>query len=102
MGQLSSMLQFNMDIFNQIATGIIKEQALIIGPLAWVEARKVKGLEVIDKQAIVVATDKKSAIDNLVTQYQRLFGLVSKEVCRKAVKNLITKLTESDIPITLK
>ena len=37
-----------MTIFDQISVRIIKEQSLIIGPLAWDEARKVSGLSVVD------------------------------------------------------
>ena len=36
--------------FPQIVTRIIREQELVIGPLAWDEARKVEGLQVLDEK----------------------------------------------------
>ena len=38
-------------LFPQIAKRIIKEQELVIGPLAWEEARKVQGLQVVDQKS---------------------------------------------------
>ena len=49
-----------MDIFGQIASRIIKEQALIIGPLAWQEAKKVAGLIASDTTGeVTLEGDKK-------------------------------------------
>ena len=36
--------------FPQIASRIIKEQELIIGPLAWIEAQKVSDIKIIDQK----------------------------------------------------
>ena len=57
-----------MDILSQIASRIIKEQELIIGPLAWNDARKVSGLLVSNTATgeVVLEGDKKQAIDNLI------------------------------------
>jgi hypothetical protein len=90
---------------SQIAVRIIKEQALIIGPLAWDEARKVSGLKIVDfkKQIIEISSDKPmSTIDNLIAQYERLFGKLSKEICIDSVQDLLAELPPESIPMSLK
>ena len=78
-----------MDAFSQIATKIIKEQELVIGPLAWVEAKKVDGLKVADAtQEVALEGDKKQVIDSLVARFDRLFGRACHEVSRDAVAGL--------------
>ncbi len=92
------------NIFNQISIRIIKEQELIIGPVAWDEARKVIGLTVvnIETSEIVISGDNKQVVDGLVAQYERLFGRASHEVCREAVHDLISGLSPEDIPTSLR
>ena len=92
-----------MDIFSKIALKIIKEQELIIGPLAWSEAKKVGGLRVVDTtQEVTLEGDKKQVIDGLVARFDRLFGRASHEVSREAVAGLLADLTPTDIPLSLK
>jgi hypothetical protein len=95
-----------MSILDQIAAKIIKEQELVIGPLAWSEASKVQGLQVINAQKaeVFIAPDlnPKQIVDKLVNQYERLFGKASREVCREAVRNIISTMPEEEIPDSLK
>ena len=94
-----------MGIFEKIVVKIIKEQELIIGPLAWSEASKVSGIAVLDKntmQVSISSPDPKEAVDQLVNQYQRLFGRASKEVCKDAVASIIADLAPADIPLSLR
>jgi hypothetical protein len=94
-----------MTIFSQIASKIIKEQELIIGPLAWEEAGKVGGIRVVDRQKGEVELDagkEHETIDRLVSQYERLFGKASREACREAVGSIIADLPPSDVPMSLK
>ena len=91
--------------FNQIATKIIKEQELVIGPLAWSEARKVSGLNVVDQNKGEVSIsngDEKGVVDRLVGQYERLFGRASHEVCRDAVASMLANLSPNDVPVSLR
>lgn len=93
-----------MTTLQQIATKIIKEQELIIGPIAWNEAKKVPGLKVIDQgrgEIDLENADPKKIVDLLVTQYERLFGKASHEVCRDAVASLIAGLSPAEIPSSL-
>ena len=91
-------------IFSQISLRIIKEQELIIGPVAWSEASKVQGFRVIDqkKGEISFDGDAKDVLNRLVAQYEKLFGKLSHEVCREAVQDLIAELPDSDVPSSLK
>ncbi len=94
-----------MNILDKIAAKIIKEQELIIGPLAWVEAGKVQGLRLIDQGHDQVGFnngDQKEVINRLVNQYDRLFGRASHEVSREAVVSLLADLSPAEIPSSLK
>ncbi len=87
---------------SQIAIRIIKEQALIIGPLAWGEARKVSGLEIIKEEVTFINNvDQKDVINKSVTQYEKLFGKLSHEISKEAVQDLLVGLPENEIPSSL-
>ena len=90
--------------FPKIIIKIIKEQELIVGPLAWDEARKVQGLEILDskKDELNLSGDPKNVIDKLVFQYERLFGRASHEVCKEAVHDLIAQMSPEEIPSSLR
>jgi hypothetical protein len=80
-----------MDIYTKLAEKIIKEQATIIGPVAWEQAVKVQGIT-LDPQTktLTLQGDKKAIIENLVKQYEGLFGQISIEVCKQAVKDILS------------
>src|SRR3989344_5530603 len=89
----------------KIALRIIQEQALVIGPLAWEEAKKVSGIQVLDSQKGEVNLqdgDPKNTIDKLVAQYERIFGRASHAVCHDAVQDLLTEMTPEEVPSSLK
>lgn len=91
--------------FPEIASRIIKEQEFVIGPLAWDEARKVQGLQIIDSkrgEVNIQNGDPKNIINNLVAQYERIFGKVSHEVCREAVRDITAGMVSEEIPSSLK
>lgn len=77
---------------------------MIIGPLAWVEARKVPGLVVIDQKTgtVELKGNQSELINQLVAQYERLFGKASREVCKDAVRNLVVDMEPNDIPTSLR
>jgi hypothetical protein len=91
-----------MDIYSELAQKIIKEQETILGPVAIEQAQKVEGLTV-DKnvQNIIFNGDKKLILEKLVQQYQNLFGLTSVEVCREAVRGVISQAAKDQIPQVL-
>ncbi len=89
-------------IFDQISIRIIKQQELIIGPIAWDEAKKVQGFRV-DKatERVDFDGDAKEILNRLVAQYARLFGKVSTEVCRESVQDLLAELPPDELPSSL-
>lgn len=89
---------------SQVVLTIIKRQEAVIGPLAWNEANKVQGLKVERASRTVEMTepDQKAIVDRLVAQYERLFGKASHFVCREAVASLLTSMSSSEIPSSLR
>jgi len=88
-----------MDIFAQIAEKIIKEQETIIGPVALDQARKVSGLVINwEKHEVKLEGDKKEIVEKLVEQYEYLFGQASVEVCKDAVKSIISQVPKDQMP----
>lgn len=92
-----------MDIFSQIATRIVKEQESIIGLLAWDEAKKVPGLS-LDRDAgqVSVTGNGPDILNQLVEQYEKLFGKASREVCREAATRFINQIPVSQVPTSLR
>lgn len=88
-----------MEIFAQLAEKIIREQETIIGPVALEQAQKVPGLKVDPGlQNISIEGNKKEVLDKLVKQYELLFGQTSVEVCREAVKGIISQVPKDQVP----
>lgn len=87
-------------VFVTLANKIIKHQEDVIGPLAWSEASKVEGLKVSD-HTVSIEGDGKQALEKLVNQYKGLFGRASVEVCKDAVKTLISDIDPKDLPEVL-
>ena len=91
-----------MDIYSEMAQKIIKEQEAILGPVAIEQAQKVAGLTIdANEKNITLNGDKKVIVENLVKQYQSLFGRISVEVCREAVRGLIAQASKDQIPQVL-
>ncbi|MBX4197788.1 hypothetical protein KW782_00435 [Candidatus Parcubacteria bacterium] len=93
-----------MSTLDQIVIRIIKEQELIVGPVAWSEARKVSGIRIINQKTgelVIEGSDSRIVVDHLVEQYQQLFGRASKEVCKDAAATLLADLSPTEIPSSL-
>lgn len=93
------------NLLQEITVRIIREQELVIGPLAWIEAAKVPGLTIIDQRAgtvFLTETEPTIVIDKLVAQYEKLFGRASHEVSRDAVKSLLANVPLTEIPSSLR
>jgi len=88
------------DIYSMLATEIIKQQEDIVGPLAWIEAQRVSGLDVKD-QTVNIKKDGKKVLQALVNQYETLFGQASVEVCRDAVRDYISEIDRNKLPSVL-
>ncbi len=86
----------------QLVTRIIKDQELVIGPLAWREAGKVAGLKISADHAVRVDGDSRAILSGLVRRYEGLFGPASVAVCRDAVRSMIGRVPDADVPEILK
>jgi hypothetical protein len=91
-----------MDPVAQAASKIIKEQQAIIGPVALDQAKKVGGLSVISADDIKITGNKKQTLENLVKQFEKLFGKASVQVCKEAFSGYADKIPASEIPDILK
>lgn len=90
-------------LINEFANKIIMGQELVIGPLAWEQATKVTGLAVdINAHRATIEGDTKEVLEKLVAQYEKLFGIASREVCRDAVRPLLSQVPQEEIPAVLK
>ena len=87
----------------EIPIKIIRAQELVIGTLAWDEAKKVTGLNLDQiNKSVSINGNTYDIIDALVGQYGRLFGRASREVCKEAVQDILEKLLPQEIPNSLK
>jgi hypothetical protein len=92
-----------MNKHEEMAVRIIKEQELIMGPIAWAEAGRVPGISATPADdAIGITGDPLAVLDLLVAQYERLFGRAAREACRDAVASIVADLTPSEIPASLR
>lgn len=91
-----------MDIYASLVDRIIKEQTSIIGPLALSQAKKVEGISFSGENSITIKGEPKHVVEELVRQYEHLFGNASIEVCKDAVKEITPAVSEEMLPDILK
>lgn len=91
-----------MDPYAEAISRIIKEQQSIIGPVALDQAKKVSGLQVNSVDDVKITGNKKEVLNNLVSQYAKLFGRASIEVCKEAFSAVSDKVPSSEVPDILK
>lgn len=88
---------------DRFVMSIIKEQEIIVGSTAWEVAGQVSGLRVDIRTHIVnVEGDPKQVLEQLVAQYESVFGPASREVCRDAVKPLLAQVPPEEVPAVLR
>lgn len=91
------------NIYSKIVEQIIKQQESIIGPIAIEQAHRVKGLKVDWlHHEISFSGNESKIIEDLIEKYRDFFGQVSVEVCRNAVKKLISQLPKNQQPLLLR
>lgn len=94
-----------MNIYEQLGLKIIREQELLMGPVAWMEAGKVKNLHITDRKNGVISIKEAEGglvINSLVEQFSNLFGRAGREVCKEAVSILVADLQPAQVPSSLK
>ncbi|MDO8638014.1 MAG: hypothetical protein Q7R43_00435 [Candidatus Daviesbacteria bacterium] len=90
-----------MDPCSEAINKIVKEQKSIIGPIALEMAGKVSGLK-IESDKVQIIGNNKEVLGGLVSQYAKLFGKTSIEVCKEAFSSYSNKIPACDIPDILK
>jgi phosphotransferase system HPr-like phosphotransfer protein len=91
----------NTNTLKDIIQTIILHQQAIIGPLAIDQARKVQGLTIQNGSSLTIeikTTDSASLLTRLVEKYRDLFGQTSVEVCKDAIKESGTSISNLDLP----
>ena len=89
-----------MENYEILAKAIIKHQESIIGPLAWSEAKKVRGASV-GGEKVKYSGEGKFFLESLVKQYETLFGQASVEACKDAIRPHLLKIGQIDLPQNL-
>lgn len=88
-----------MDTYLDTAKKIIKAQEDIVGSVAFDLAKKVPGITIgSSEKDITIEGDKKTVLNNLIEQYENLFGLASIEVCKKAANDFIQNTPKDQLP----
>lgn len=78
------------DVFAQLALKIITEEEKIIGTVAWDLAFGVEGLLVDTDYTLRLVGNKNKIVNNLIAQYEKIFGQSSRELAKDAFKTLST------------
>jgi hypothetical protein len=80
---------------------IVRGQQSIIGPVAIDQANRVAGLNVsADLSKISFNGDNGTVLENLVRQYEKLFGRASVEACKESVREM-GSVSSKDLPTIL-
>ena len=88
-----------MDDYAKVVVKIIKAQEAIVGPVAFEQAKKVKGLSFgTTEDEVKIEGDKKATLEQLLRQYEALFGRASIEVCKSAVRGIIANVPKDQLP----
>lgn len=86
--------------YKELAGAIILHQESIMGPLAWVEAGKVGGINITNRE-VNISGNGKEILEKLVLQFENMFGMASIEACKDAVRPYLPKYSNIDIPQVL-
>jgi hypothetical protein len=92
------------NIYTEICTEIIKEQARIISAkLAFEQIQDVPGLTVEPITfRCTVTGDGSRVINDVVTKYSTFFGHAAVEVCREAASRFLANLSPEQTPLSLR
>jgi hypothetical protein len=91
------------NIFPQIVVKIISEQEGIIGPIAVEQAKRINGLKLNwPKHEVSFKGEESKIVEELIESYRDFFGQVSVDVCKHAVKKLVSQLPFDQRPELLK
>lgn len=87
-----------MDKYSEVVFKIVREQEMVVGPLAIDLARNVNGLKVNNRNEFSIEGDPKLALHELLMQYKKLFGELSLQVSKNALKDNIKNFQKGELP----
>lgn len=93
-----------MELYTQIAQKIIEAQEQVIGPVALQQASDVQGITLNWEEGHTVTVDQLHAsesIDQLVGQYEELFGRIAREMSKEVTLRYVAQLPPDQIPKSL-
>ena len=88
-------------IYKQIINSIVRAMNGIIGPVAIMQANKVKGLKVTARGDVNLQGDPVKKIEQLIKGYEILIGSVAVTIAQNAAKPLLEKNKGLKIPTNL-
>jgi len=91
----------DQDKFGQVVLRIVEHQTKLIGPLAVDLAKKAGGIEFSSEKQVIIYGDPRKVLGNLVDQYKTIFGDLSVQVSRRAVKTLTIEFSAGELPEVL-
>lgn len=96
----------NMKNLDTVIQTIVARQQSAVGPLAVELANTVRGLSVEGNGKVKITlkkdTETRKLLMDLVKKYEQLFGQVSVEVCKDAIKESGVNPADIDLPDFLK
>lgn len=90
-----------MDKYISAIKYIVGEQESIIGPVAKEVAMQVNGL-VLTADSVQVTADPKQTLNDVILQYNQLFGQLSIEVSKQVIKSKGLSFQPNELPEILK
>lgn len=88
--------------YTTLATEIIRSQSMVIGPLAFDQAKQVNGITVDESLTVSITGEGREVLHNLVIQSKGLFGQASVEMCKDAIRELHMEIDPKDLPEILR
>ncbi|OGY58071.1 MAG: hypothetical protein A3D47_02050 [Candidatus Colwellbacteria bacterium RIFCSPHIGHO2_02_FULL_43_15] len=110
-GGITSRVRYELTMFaprasaaiNNLVSEIIREQARVIGPIAWDEAMKIPGLNIdVKSNLLSVDGDSKVVLEKLMKRHEELFGSASLEICKDAVRKTLSQIPQDQLPDVLR
>lgn len=88
----------NLVLYENLINAVVNQQKEIIGPIALVQAKSIKGLKVESGHVVFTSENPKKTLEDLVCSYANLFGKASVELSKEAIekvhapKNILPKI----------
>lgn len=75
----------NYEMYENLINAVVNQQKEIIGPIALVQAKSIKGLKIENNKVTFTSQNPKKTLEELVYSYADLFGKASIELSKEAI-----------------